>query len=119
MYYSNAQILSLFEKLPSTLTKLNLHGGDNDTSLSFINNLTELQELQLEFEFNRCFKDFGTLQYTTSPQLQVLSINCVVPKCELLIKFLEKNGKYSKEIYLCEYKIDYSDNTLNLAIAKS
>jgi hypothetical protein len=119
MYYYNARILSLFEKLPRTLTKLNLYGGDNDTSLSFINNLTELQELQLEFEFNRCFKDFGTLQYTTSPQLQVLSINCVVPKCELLIKFLEKNGKYSKEIYLCEYKIDYSDNTLNLAIAKS
>jgi hypothetical protein len=46
MYYSNAQILSLFEKLPSTLTKLNLYGGDNDTSLLFINNLTELQELQ-------------------------------------------------------------------------
>jgi hypothetical protein len=23
-----------------------------------------------------------------------------------------------KEIYLCEYRIDYSDNTLNLAIAK-
>ncbi len=46
------------------------------------------------------------------PQLQILIIQNVFPKYELLIKFLENNGKNLKEFYVGEIK-GYSNNSLN------
>ncbi|GBB99912.1 hypothetical protein RclHR1_03680007 [Rhizophagus clarus] len=106
----------LLKKLPDTLTKLNLYGGGDNISLSFITSLINLEELQLEFGYSEWFKNFEILQHTIFPQLQVLKIVNACPKCESLIKFLENNGKNLREIYLCEYS-GYCDNSLNLAIA--
>jgi hypothetical protein len=121
IYYAlkdNNQILSLMTKLPNTLIKLNLFGRDNDISLSFINNFADLQELQLTFDLNENFKNFEKLQYINFSQLQILKLKYALPKCEMLINFLENNGKNLKEIYFCDYSMGYSDNSLNLAIAK-
>uniref|UniRef100_U9TQ74 Uncharacterized protein n=1 Tax=Rhizophagus irregularis (strain DAOM 181602 / DAOM 197198 / MUCL 43194) TaxID=747089 RepID=U9TQ74_RHIID len=63
------------------------------------------------------FEDFDKLQHVILPKLQILKIQRAFPKCELLIKFLENNGKNLKEFYLSDIK-GYSDNSLNLAIAK-
>jgi hypothetical protein len=114
----NKQISSLIKKLPNTLIKLNHFGRDNNLSLSFINHFTDLQELQLTFYFSENFKDFEMLQYTIFSQLKILKLRDALPKCELLINFLENNGKNLKEIYFCDYSMSYSDNSLNLAIAK-
>ena len=63
------------------------------------------------------FEDLEKLQYAIFPQLQVLKIRRACPEHKLLIDFLEKNGKILKEFYVGD--IDgYSDNSLNLAIAK-
>jgi hypothetical protein len=120
IYYpwlQNDQIFSLMKILPNTLIKLDLLAGDNDISLSFINNLKNLQELLIEFTRSEYFIDFEVLQYTYFPQLQILDIADACPKRELLINFLEINGKTLKELYLSEFTGD-SDNSLNLAIAK-
>ena len=54
------------------------------------------------------------LQYVTFSQLQDLKFECQCPRNELLIKFLENNGKNLREFY-----VDNStDNSLNLAVAK-
>ncbi len=110
-------IPSLIIKLPNTIVKLDLYGGDNYFSLSFIINFKNLQVLQLSFFYNEYFKDFEKLQYAIFPQLQVLIIKHSLPKIGLLIKFLEVNGKNLKE--LCLGDMDCcSDDSLNLAIAK-
>jgi hypothetical protein len=107
---------SLITKLPNTLIKLNLYGKNNN-SLSFIANFTNLQILQLSFQSSDNFEDFEKLQYVILPQLQILKIQRAFPKSELLIKFLENNGKNLREFYLGDIK-GYSNNSLNLAIAK-
>ncbi|GBB99911.1 hypothetical protein RclHR1_03680006 [Rhizophagus clarus] len=109
-------ISSLLNELPNTLTKLNLYGRDNNVSLLFISKLINLQELQLVLRYSEWFKNFEILQNIIFPQLQILKFVNACPKYELLIKFLENNGKNLKEIYFCEYS-GYSDNSLNLAIA--
>src|SRR5581483_5514537 len=88
----------------------------DDTPLSFIANLTNLQELQLYFD-SESFIDFEILQHAKFSQLQILKIRNECPKYGLLIKFLENNGKNLEEFYIGDAKV-CSDNSLNLAIAK-
>ena len=110
-------IPSLIKKLPNTLTKLNLYGYCQFISLSFITKFTNLQELELSIYCEEDFKDFEKLQYAIFPQLQILKIRLAYPKHELLTKFLEINRRNLKELYLSDV-YGYSDNSLNLAIAK-
>ncbi|PKY34145.1 hypothetical protein RhiirB3_453586 [Rhizophagus irregularis] len=110
-------IPSLISKLPNTLIKLDLYGGDNYFSLSFIANFLNLQELKLSFSNDECFVNFEKLQYVTFPQLKVLIIREKYPRNELLIKFLGNNGKNLREICIGDFD-GCNDNSLNLAIAK-
>ncbi|RIA97865.1 hypothetical protein C1645_801570 [Glomus cerebriforme] len=110
------EIPSLITALPNTLIKLNI-SGENNISLSLITKLTDLQELKLFFNHNEDFRDFEELQYVVFPRLQILKIERACPGYELLIKFLENNGKNLKELYIGDIE-GYSDNSLNLAIAK-
>ncbi|CAB4429352.1 unnamed protein product [Rhizophagus irregularis] len=111
-------IPSLMAKLSNTLIKLKLYGNHHHyTSLSFIANLVNLQELVLYFCRDGCFGDFGKLQYINFQKLQILKIQDRFPKVEVLIKFLENNGKYLKEFYIGDDD-GKSDNSLNLSIAK-
>ncbi len=103
--------------IPNTLIKLDFDGKYKYFPLSFISNLRNLQELQLSFGYDECFKDFEKLQYVILPQLQILKIQFAYPRTELLIKFLEINGRNLKELYLGDIKGN-SDDLLNLAIAK-
>jgi hypothetical protein len=68
--------------------------------LLFIANFTNLQELVLSFDYQDSFEDFTTLQYVTFPQLRILKFTFACPIHELLIKFLENNGKYLREFYV-------------------
>jgi hypothetical protein len=120
-------IISSLTKLPNTIIKLDFlyNNGLNNISnfiflptitdkhleLSFITKFTNLQELILSFDYN--FEYFKELQYASFPQLQVLKFNYSCPKYELLIKFLENNGKNLKEFY-----VKNNGYLLNLAIAK-
>ncbi|GBC03630.1 hypothetical protein RclHR1_05220007 [Rhizophagus clarus] len=113
------RILSLMSKFPNILTELVIYGENNHLSLSFIANFSNLQELALSFNQSSCFIDFEKLQYVIFSRLHVLKINKRYPRVELLIKFLENNGKNLKEIYIGESERAFcSDNSLNLAIAK-
>ncbi|RIA97863.1 hypothetical protein C1645_871098 [Glomus cerebriforme] len=105
----------LMLKLPNTLIKLNIY-GENYISLSLIAKFTNLQELNLLCNYNEDFIDFEKLQFAIFPKLQVLKIQRACPKYDLLIRFLE-NGKNLKEFYVGDDE-GYSDNSLNLAIAK-
>ncbi|RIA87725.1 hypothetical protein C1645_827408 [Glomus cerebriforme] len=75
-------------------------------------------ELELDFNYNECFKDFEKLQYAFFPKLQILKIEFACPKYELLINFLENNGKNLRECYLGNYNRNSDVNSLNLAIAE-
>ena len=73
-----------------------------------------LQELVLLLVSEDSFDDFNQLQHVTFSHLQVLKFQYESPSNELLIKFLENNGKNLKEFY-----VNYNtDDSLNLAIAK-
>jgi len=106
----------LTTKLSNTLIKLQLHNAKTIPSLLFINNFTNLQELEL-ISFNISFEGFEKLQYTIFPQLQILKFQCPFPRYELLIKFLEINGGNLKELYLSDMRSN-NYGSLNLAIAK-
>jgi hypothetical protein len=100
--------------LPNTLIELNLYGEEPYIPLSFIARLTNLQKMILSFDNQSHFEEFKTLQYVNFSQLQDLKFECQYPRNELLIKFLENNGKNLREFY-----VDNStDNSLNLAVAK-
>ncbi|RIA86052.1 hypothetical protein C1645_829880 [Glomus cerebriforme] len=94
------------------------HGQVSDishyTSLSLITNFTNLQELELLFYFN---EDFKKLQYAIFPQLRILKIKNFSSEYEILVKFLENNGKNLKELFI-NNDYGYSNISLNLAIAK-
>ncbi|GES99682.1 hypothetical protein GLOIN_2v1531010 [Rhizophagus clarus] len=107
----------LTSKLSNTLIDLDISGGSNHLSLLFIANFSNLKELNLAFDYDECFVNFEKLQYAFFPHLQVLKITEKYPRVELLIKFLEINGKNLKEIRIGDFFGD-SDNSLNLAIAK-
>ncbi|GBB95869.1 hypothetical protein RclHR1_02630014 [Rhizophagus clarus] len=106
----------LMSKLPDSLIKLDIYGGDRCISLSFMTNFINLQELQLSFNYNS-FTNFENLQYTTFPQLEVLKIRRMCPSYKLLINFIENNGKNLKELYIGDFT-GHSDSILNLAIGK-
>src|SRR5436190_19940279 len=75
----------------NTLIKLELN--EPNIPLSFIADFTNLQELVLSFWFCDSFKDFKTLQYVIFPHLQILKFPRFCPRFELLMQFLESNGK--------------------------
>src|ERR1051325_7962375 len=85
--------------------------------LSFIAKFTNLQELVLNLYCETQIEDFKMLQYVTFSQLKVLKIRHKFPKYELLINFIEINGKNLRECYIGDHT-RVSDNSLNLAIAK-
>ncbi|RIA81095.1 hypothetical protein C1645_837526 [Glomus cerebriforme] len=105
----------LIKQLSNTLIKLNINEY-NFTSLSFISKFINLQELNL-FLYDDDFIDFEKLQYSIFSNLQILKIQVICPRFELLIKFLENNGKNLKKCYIGVNEI-FSNNSLNLAIAK-
>ncbi|RIA89789.1 hypothetical protein C1645_824318 [Glomus cerebriforme] len=103
---------------PNKITKLCLYTTFHCFSLSFIIEFTNLQELELDFDYDECFKDFEKLQYAFFPKLQILKIEYGCPKYELLIKFLEKNGKNLRECYISYCKYNGDVNLLKLAITE-
>ncbi|RIA99332.1 hypothetical protein C1645_811569 [Glomus cerebriforme] len=115
MYYSyegenGTEVITSLTKLSSTLTKLKI--VESYLSLSFISKFINLQELILSLESSE-FDDFNILQYVNFPQLKVLKFLHECPRFEMLIKFLEINGKNLVELY-----IEDDENSLNLAISK-
>ncbi|RIA97845.1 hypothetical protein C1645_871085 [Glomus cerebriforme] len=102
---------------PNNLSKLYFYGVINYISLSFITKFINLQELELSFDCNEGFESFEKFQYAIFPQLQILKIQNYILEYETLIKFLEKNGKNLRELYVDDDG-GYSDNSLNLSIAK-
>ncbi|RIA99341.1 hypothetical protein C1645_811580 [Glomus cerebriforme] len=115
IYYSykeyGTEITTSLTKFSSSLTKLIIKEKGSYTPLSFISTFTNLQELILSFEFGGF--DFNRLQYVTFSQLKVLKFLCTIPEVDMLIKFLEINGKNLKELYMRD-----SYSLLNSAIAK-
>ncbi|PKY24667.1 hypothetical protein RhiirB3_472111 [Rhizophagus irregularis] len=99
----------------NTLIKLKLEYYQNGP-LSFITNFINLQELVLTFRNRDYFHELSDkLQNVILPQLQILKFLCAYPESDVIIKFLENNGKNLKEFYIsCEN----SDDSINLAIAK-
>ncbi|RIA92237.1 hypothetical protein C1645_846278 [Glomus cerebriforme] len=96
----------------NTITKLHILGYRNK-ELSFITNFTNLQELFISFmQDGSCIKYFKELQYVTFNHLNNLKFDGGCPKFEILVKFLENNGKNLKEFYVNGY------GSLNLIIAK-
>ncbi|CAB5296643.1 unnamed protein product [Rhizophagus irregularis] len=113
-------------ELPKTLTRFVVVGENYNISLSFLVNFTNLQELEISFDFSECIESFEKLQDAIFPQLQILIIKYACPRMEFLIKFLKNNGKNLKKIHIdvddCESEIsedsENSINSLNLTIAK-
>src|SRR6266542_6384129 len=99
-YYYVENIPPLMTKFQNTLIKLSLYFIDKTSfSLSFITKFSNLQELEFLFKSYYHYKDFEKLQYVTFPQLQILKFrDRLCPIFELLINFLENNGKNLKEL---------------------
>ena len=112
-------ITNSLAKLPNTLIELKLYidnkyGAELHKPLSFIIRFTQLQKMIISSDRLDAFEDFKTLQHAIFSQLQVLKFQYECPRNELLIRFLENNGKNLKEFYI-NYNIS---NSLNSAIAK-
>ena len=106
-----AIIVPSITKHPNSLIKFFLNQR-NSTSLSFVSEFTNLQELSLSFSYH-IEEDFKALQFVAFSQLQILKFDRFCPKHEYFNEFLGINGKDLKEIYL-----RYGGNLSNLAIAK-
>ncbi|GBC03529.1 hypothetical protein RclHR1_05180006 [Rhizophagus clarus] len=104
-------IASSLTKFSSTLTKLIIK--EYYIPLQFISMFINLQELILSFDFKDGLDGFAQLQYVTFPCLRVLKFLDECPKAEMLIKFLEINGRNLKELY-----VGTSNNSLNLSISR-
>src|SRR5581483_10866755 len=91
-------IIPSLTKISSSLIKFNFSFYES-IPLSFIAKFTNLQ-INLIFDHTEAFEDFKKLQYVTFSQLQILRISYSSPKVELLINFLEINGKTLREFYL-------------------
>jgi hypothetical protein len=105
-FEDSTNIIRTLTKLPNTLIKYEFYG----VSLSFIPKYTNLQELMLFFSYNDNFDKFQNIIFT---QLKILRFPNAYPRVEVLIKFLENNGKNLEEFYIC-----CSDSSLCLAVAK-
>ncbi|GES83018.1 hypothetical protein GLOIN_2v1876445 [Rhizophagus clarus] len=110
-------IIQSLSKLPNTIIKCEIYGVIHYIPLTFITKIINLKELVLSFHTytynSNNFKYFEKLQYITFTQLEILKFPVACPRVEVLIKFLENNGKNLKEFYIC-----CSDNSLCLAVAK-
>jgi hypothetical protein len=118
MLIAISEIIPSSTKLPKSLTKLFLSGGyleDHSIPLAFVSRFTNLQELELSFIYD-ISEEFKKLQYATFSQLKILIIYYECLKYEMLINFLEINGKNLRECYI-GYLSSVNDNSLNLAIA--
>ncbi|PKY37570.1 hypothetical protein RhiirA4_536547 [Rhizophagus irregularis] len=104
-------ITSSLSNFSLTLTRLKII--EYCIPLSFISCFINLQELILSYEYDDGLNDFDQLQYIKFPRLKVLKFLYMIPKVDMLIKFLEINGKNLDELYTGEY-----DRSLNLAIAE-
>jgi hypothetical protein len=103
-------LISSLIKLSLTLTKLKII--EYYIPLSFIAIFKNLEELILSFELNP-FDDFIQLQDVNFSHLRVLKFLYAIPRVEMLIKFLEINGKTLTEFYVGDH-----DRKLNFAISK-
>ncbi|RIA89151.1 hypothetical protein C1645_876899 [Glomus cerebriforme] len=83
-------------------------------SVSFIAQFTNLQELDITFNYEQTIEE---LQNNIFPQLQILKIQNHFANYEVLINFLKNNGKNLKELYVND-EDGYCDNSLNLSISK-
>ncbi|CAB5393164.1 unnamed protein product [Rhizophagus irregularis] len=98
-------INTLISKFPNSLVTFCIYRGMGCffkavIPLSFIARFTNLQELVFIFSSNESYEGFNKLQYVVFPQLRSLKFNVECPENELLIKFLENNGKNLKEFML-------------------
>ncbi|CAG8589517.1 9345_t:CDS:1 [Funneliformis mosseae] len=106
-----------------TITKTKLLINGFDMPFSLISSCFNLQELVISIYpiFSMGLQphsdNFDELQFATFPNLRIFKIPYDIPKIEILIKFLEKNGKNLNEL---RTSIDYAyvDNSLNRSIAQ-
>ncbi|CAI2178791.1 1676_t:CDS:1 [Funneliformis geosporum] len=110
---------SALKKHYHTLTKLYIYGCE--TPISFISSCYNLQELVISIfpifptESQPPSDVFDELQLATFPNLKIFKIPYDIPKIEILIKFLEMNGKNLNEL---RTGLDHADNSLNRSIAQ-
>ncbi|PKY34302.1 hypothetical protein RhiirB3_532783 [Rhizophagus irregularis] len=111
-------IIALVAKNPNSLTKFFIRGNLRRVPIPLLTiaRFTNLQKLEFKIIINRYHEDFNELQYVIFPRLQSLIFSLRCPKNEILIKFLENNGKNLKEF--CARSYGLYDNSLDLAIAK-
>ncbi|RIA89580.1 hypothetical protein C1645_876620 [Glomus cerebriforme] len=109
-YSDCTKVVPSLSKHSNTLTKLHLQGYGDYGSLSFITKFTNLRELYISLDYENA-KDFKEIQHHTFPYLENLHFRC--PDVEIVINFLEINGKTLKNISMDEY-----DKSLHLAIAR-
>ncbi|GBB92401.1 hypothetical protein RclHR1_00200034 [Rhizophagus clarus] len=110
-YGGTENFTSSLTKSSLTLTRLIIM--QYHIPLTFISVFKNLQELVLSFDYRDSFYDFNVLQYISFPHLKVLKFLFAIPRIDILIKFLEINGKN-----LTEFHVGDHDNSLNLAVAK-
>jgi len=89
-------ILIPLTKQFNTITRLTLQ---NYEPISFIVNLTKLEELSLTYYYSFPV-DFEVLRYAIFPNLRDLKFYRQRPKTEMLSKFLENNGKNLKSLHI-------------------
>ncbi|GES82597.1 hypothetical protein GLOIN_2v1876960 [Rhizophagus clarus] len=104
------KVIDTLKKFSSTLIKLKIR--KSYMPLLFISDFINLQELILSSDYYGGCNYFNQLQDVTFPQLKVLKFYTFL-EVEILIKFLEINGKNLRELYIRD-----ENNSLNLAIAK-
>src|SRR6266542_3737202 len=71
--------------------------------LSFLNSFANLQEIIFSFEYPDTFEGFNKLQHVTFPQLHILKFQYACPDVDMLIKFLEINGKNLTVFYVGKF----------------
>ncbi|GBB88024.1 hypothetical protein RclHR1_14540003 [Rhizophagus clarus] len=111
-------IIPSLSKHSNTLIKLKIYGSEyyyRNRPLSFVTKFTNLQELVLSFHYNYFNELNNKLQTIIFPHLQILKFPHSCPEDEILIKFLENNGKNLKELYIVN---NNDSDSLNLAIAE-
>ncbi|CAG8672552.1 6974_t:CDS:1 [Funneliformis mosseae] len=107
------RLITSLSKIPLNLTKLEIFGIDAKIPLICLNTFIHLRQLTLSFDDTNAFIDFHNLQHVKYPQLRILKFQYAFPKVEMLIKFLEINGKDLTQLY-----VGCHDNLLNLTVAK-
>ncbi len=105
-----SNIIPALTKHYNTLTNFFIH-GDQDIPFSFIASFINLQQIVISISSsNRVpFIEFDQLQHTTFTNLRTFKILYDSPKSEILMKFLETNGKNLNDLNTSlSYDIDKS-----------